>query len=216
MPNYNKITADAFSKLQLGAGIVCRNFTPANPGDVQDADIMFATTGGVSFAAKPTYTDYGEDVDNCPTNVKELKRVDGWEASLSGTALTIDTASAKQLVGPADAADNKITPRDQLKDADFADIWWVGEMSDGGVACVHLLNALSTDGFSLQTTNKGKGQFAFAFTGHYSIKSQDTPPFEIYLIPAASVNHAAIEGQAVVAELADEQVANRVEGEVSE
>lgn len=206
MGKYNKITADAFAKLQLGAGIVCKSFTPAKPAPVEDKDILFATTGGLSFTAKPTYTDYGEDVDNCPANVMELKRLESYEASMSGTALTIDTAGAKSFVGAADVSGNKVTPRNELKTSDFADIWWVGEMGDGGVAAVKLINALSTDGFSLQTTDKGKGQFAFAYTGHYSIENQDTPPFEIYVIPATSMTQEAKQGQAVA--VADDTAAD--------
>ena len=44
-----------------------------------------------------------------------------------------------------------------------------------------MLNGLSTGGFSLQSANDGKGQFAFTFTGHYSIADQDKVPFEVYV-----------------------------------
>ena len=115
MSGFNKITADAFEKLQFGAGIVCKTFDPAKPAAVADENILFATSGGIKFEAKPTYTDYGEDIDNCPKNMKELKRLDSWEATLSGTALTIDTASATQVTGAADASGNKVTPRNDVK-----------------------------------------------------------------------------------------------------
>ena len=46
------------------------------------------------------------------------------------------------------------------KDTDFSDIWWVGDRSDGGLVAICLRNALSTGGFSLQTTKNGKGQIA--------------------------------------------------------
>lgn len=186
MSGFNKITADAFEKLQFGAGIVCTEFTPEKPAAVADDKILFATSGGVSFKATPTYTDYGEDMDNCPANMKELKHLESFEAVLSGTALTIDGASAKKLVGAADSATDKVTPRNELKQSDFSDIWWVGEYGADGCVAVHLINALSTDGFSLQTGDKAKGQFAFSFTGHYSINAQDTPPFEIYIVKTAT------------------------------
>lgn len=198
MSGFNKITADAFEKLQFGAGIVCTDFNPAEPAAVADEKIMFATSGGVSFKATPTYTDYGEDMDNCPANMKELKHLESWEAVLSGTALTIDGASAKKLVGAADSATNKVTPRNELKQIDFSDIWWVGEYGADGCVAVHLINALSTDGFSLQTGDKAKGQFAFSFTGHYGINAQDTPPFEIYIVKTATQELQG-EGQEVAA-----------------
>lgn len=197
MSGFNKITADAFAKLQFGAGIVCKTFDPAKPAAVADDAILFATSGGIKFEAKPTYTDYGEDIDNCPKNMKELKRLDGWEATLSGTALTIDAESAKKVTGAADVSGNKVTPRNEVKLTDFSDVWWVGNYGEDGCAAVRLINALSTDGFSLQTGDKAKGQFPFAFTGHYGIDSQDTPPFELYIVQTSTVAHAAEDGRAV-------------------
>lgn len=196
MSGFNKITADAFEKLQFGAGIVCKTFDPAKPAAVADENILFATSGGIKFEAKPTYTDYGEDIDNCPKNMKELKRLDSWEATLSGTALTIDAASATQVTGAADASGNKVAPRNDVKLTDFSDVWWVGNYGEDGCAAVHLINALSTDGFSLQTGDKAKGQFPFAFTGHYSIDSQDTPPFELYIVKTSTVVSNAADGGA--------------------
>ena len=55
-----------------------------------------------------------------------------------------------------------------------------GTGGDGFVA-VHMLNALSTGGFNLQTTDKAKGAFEFEFTGHYSMDAQDKVPFEVYI-----------------------------------
>ena len=72
---FSRIPETAFQNLQLNAGILLRDFTPGT-GTVEDADILGATTGGVSFNATPTYSDFGEDVDNAPVNVKELKRLD--------------------------------------------------------------------------------------------------------------------------------------------
>ena len=43
------------------------------------------------------------------------------------------------------------------------------------------MNALSTGGFQIQTGDKTKGQFAFEYTAHYSMKNQDKVPFEIYI-----------------------------------
>ena len=81
----------------------------------------------------------------------------------------------------------KITPRDTLAAADFSDIWWVGDYSDkngatnGGYIAIHLKNALSTGGFSIQSGDKAKGQFAFEYTAHYSISNTDAVPYEIYI-----------------------------------
>lgn len=186
---FTKIPSDAFQKLQINAGILTTDFTPAT-GTIGEAGQIGATTGGINFTATPTYTDYGEDIDNCPKNMKELKKLDSWEAKMTGTFVNADTAIAKRLCGAADNGTTdttKVTPRNDLKDADFDDIWLVGDYSDkngetnGGFIAIKLINALSTGGFQLKTADKSKGQFAFEFTGHYSMSAQDTVPFEIYI-----------------------------------
>ena len=186
---FTKIPSDTFQKLQINAGILTTDFTPAT-GTIGEAGQIGATTGGVNFTATPTYSDFGEDIDNCPKNMKELKKLDSWEVKMTGTFVNADTAIAKRLCGAADIGTpdtTKVTPRNELKDADFADIWLVGDYSDkngetnGGFIAIKLLNALSTGGFQLKTADKAKGQFAFEFTGHYSMSAQDTVPFEIYI-----------------------------------
>lgn len=186
---FTRIPETAFQKLQLNAGILLSSFTPAT-GEITESALLGATSGGVNFTATPTYSDFGEDIDNCPVNVKELKRLDNWDVKMSGTFITVDIASAKLLIGSADAdtADaTKLVPRNDLADSDFKDIWWVGDYSDkngdsnGGFVAIHMLNGLSTGGFQLQSGNRAKGQFAFEFTGHYSIEAQDVVPFEVYV-----------------------------------
>ena len=186
---FTKIPSDAFQKLQINAGILTTDFIPAT-GTIGESGQIGATTGGVNFTATPTYSDFGEDIDNCPKNMKELKKLDSWEAKMTGTFVNADTAIAKLLCGAADIGTSdttKVTPRNDLKGADFDDIWLVGDYSDkngetnGGFIAIKLINALSTGGFQLQTSDKAKGRFAFEFTGHYSMSAQDTVPFEIYI-----------------------------------
>lgn len=186
---FTKIPSDAFQKLQINAGILTTDFTPAT-GTIGSAGQIGATTGGVNFTATPSYSDFGEDIDNCPKNMMELKKLESWEVKMGGTFVNADTAIAKMLCGAADINSQdstKITPRNDVLAADFDDIWLVGDYSDkngetnGGFIAIKLLNALSTGGFQMQTADKSKGQFAFEFTGHYSMSAQDTVPFEIYI-----------------------------------
>jgi hypothetical protein len=193
MAKYTKIAADTFKKLQLNAGMLCTSFEPTT-AEVVDSNILAATSGGVNFTATPSFTDFGEDIDNCPKNTRELKRLDSWEVKLSGTAVTVDTKTAKSFIGLADIAATKVTPRNDLKTDDFADLWWVGDYSDvnvdggssakAGFIAIHMINALSTGGFQLQTADKEKGTFSFEYTAHYSMAAQDTVPFEVYVSPA--------------------------------
>ena len=78
-----------------------------------------------------------------------------------------------------------MTPRRDLKQADFTDLWWVGDRADGGCVAIQIKNALSTGGFSLQTTKNGKGQLSVELTGHVSIDAQDTMPMVFYSLDAS-------------------------------
>lgn len=184
---YTQIPQNTFKNLQLNAGIIVSSFNPTN-GEVDG--IVGATTGGISFNASPEYSDFGEDIDNCPKNTKELKKLTDWGVTMTGTFVSVTKDLAKQLVavGDVDAEDEThIIPRSDLLLTDFTDIWFVGDYSDvntgasAGFLAIHLFNALSTGGFSIQTGDKAKGNFAFEFTGHFSLDAQDTVPFEIYV-----------------------------------
>ena len=126
---YTKIPETTFQNIQLNAGVLLSSFNPES-ATVADASIIGATTGGINFTATPTYNDFGEDIDNCPKNMKELKKLDAWEISLSGTYVTVDANAVKALVGAADVSGNKITPRNDLNLTDFIDVWWVGDYLD--------------------------------------------------------------------------------------
>ena len=183
---YTKIPETTFQNLQLNAGVLLSAFNPES-ATVANESIIGATTGGVNFTATPAFSDYGEDIDNCPKNMKELKKLDAWEISMSGTYVTVDANAVKSLVGAADVSGNKITPRNDVLLSDFTDVWWVGDYSDqngetnGGFVAIHMMNALSTGGFAIQSSDNGKGNFAFTYTAHYSMSAQGTVPFEVYV-----------------------------------
>lgn len=177
---FTRIPEDTFQGLQLDAGILLRNFDPANPASWTDADIICATTGGINPQCIATYSDMGEDVDNCPLNMKELKHLDGWDCRIATTALGNDPETIRLALGAADKAGKRIVPRRELKQSDFSDLWWVGDRADGGFVAICLKNALSTGGFSLQTTKNGKGQIAIEITGHVSITAQNVVPMQFY------------------------------------
>ena len=208
---YTQIPADTFQKLQLNAGILVDSFTPAT-GEI--GNILGATTGGITFNANPTYSDFGEDVDNCPNNMKELKHLDGYDPTMSGTFLTCSPTLAKLLAGAA-AADAdvtyKIVPRNDVLAGDFSDVWWIGDYSDvnsdgtnvtAGFLAIHLMNALNQGGFQITTEKNAKGQLAFEFHGHYSMAAQDTVPYEIYCKTGSAPDRPVITLDKHVLELA--------------
>lgn len=189
MGKFTVIPQSTFEEMQLDAGVVLTQFNPASPDAPADADIVCATTGGIQVACTPTFSDLGEDVDNCPGNTKELKHLDGWDCTMTFTSLGTSPTAIKLTLGAADidtSDQTKIIPRKDLKQADFADIWWVGDRMDGGLVAVRLINALSTGGFSLQTTKNGKGQISVTLTGHISIEEQTVMPMEFYSADATA------------------------------
>lgn len=183
---FTKIPETTFQNLQLNAGVLLSAFDPTKPA-VDKKAIIGATSGGVNFTATPTFSDRGEGIDNCPKNMKELKKLDAWGIGMSGSYVTVDVNAVKSLISAADVQGNKITPRNDVLAEDFVDLWWVGDYSDengetnGGFVAIHMMNTLSTGGFSIQSSDKGKGTFAFTYTAHYSMNAQETVPFEVYV-----------------------------------
>ena len=190
---YTVIPQDTFDAMQLDAGVLLYNFDPANPAAPSDQDIICATTGGINPVCAPTYSDLGEDVDNVPVNMMELKHLDGWECTLAFTSLDTSPEGIRLALGAADvnATSGAITPRSKVELADFQDIWWVGDKADGGLVAIQLKNALSTDGFNLQTTKNGKGQTSCTLTGHVSINDQSTMPMVFYSLDAPTVTYTS-------------------------
>lgn len=187
MAKYTRIPENTFKELQMNAGILVDSFDPTT-GEV--GNLIGATTGGIQFADTPEYSDFGEDIDNCPKNTMELKKMDSREVVMSGTFVSVTAKSAKMLSGSADVDpfdETHIIPRRDLLMKDFSTIWFVGDYSNintganAGFLAIKLFNALNTSGFAIQTGDKAKGTFSFSFTGHYSMDAQDIVPYEIYV-----------------------------------
>lgn len=187
---FTKVSADAFDELQLDAGVLLSSFDLTKPYTVPDDDDIIATTsGGINPTCVPTYSDFGEDVDNVPNNMMEFKHLDGWDCAMAFTSLKFNADNTKLSLGAADVTSitggiKKITPRGNLKLTDFSDLWWVGDKANGGAFAIKLINGLSTGGLSIQSTKNGKGTSSVTITGHVSLAHQDIMPMEFYDIPA--------------------------------
>lgn len=187
---FTKVSADAFDELQLDAGVLLSSFDLADPYTAPDDDDIIATTsGGINPTCVPTYSDFGEDVDNVPNNMMEFKHLDGWDCAMAFTSLKFNADNTKLSLGAADVTSitggiKKITPRGNLKLTDFSDLWWVGDKANGGAFAIKLINGLSTGGLSIQSTKNGKGTSSVTITGHVSLAHQDIMPMEFYDIPA--------------------------------
>lgn len=194
MGNFTRISSDAFDALQLDAGVLLSSFDPNNPyATPADSAIICTTSGGINPTCVPTYSDFGEDVDNVPNNMKEFKHLDGWDCAMAFTSIKFNDAGVKLALGAADVTTltngvKKILPRRNVLSSDFADLWWVGDKADGGAAAIRLKNALSTGGFGLQTSKNSKGTLSMTITGHVSLYAQNDMPMEFYDIPAETAS----------------------------
>lgn len=180
---FTKISAKAFESMQINAGVVLNKFDPEGKTESEDADIICATSGGVTAECKPNITDLGDDVDNCPKNTAEMMEIEDWDCTLAFTALNVTTDVLKLALGAADVTGKTVKPRMTIdptaNTGDFKTIWWVGDTLDGGFVAVKLLNALSTGGLSLKTTDKGKGNLSVTLTGCVRM-GEDAVPMEFY------------------------------------
>lgn len=183
MGKFTVIPQNTFDALQMDAGVLLKTFDPSNPVAPADEDIICATTGGINPTCVPTYSDFGEDVDNVPLNMMEFKHLDSWECKIATTGLGTSAELIRLALGAADIVnDNKVVPRATIKLTDYSDLWWVGDKANGGCVAIQLKNALSTGGFSLQTTKNAKGTVGIEITGHVSINAQAEIPMVFYSI----------------------------------
>ncbi len=189
---FTQVPVEVQEALQKNAGILLTEF---NPRAVIDAtykstmreNILLATNGGVQFTDTPEYADGAEGIDNMPTNTAELKEISGREVKCSGTGKSVSSEAMVRLMGAASKeTDNTgltvFTPTDVLGISHFKTLWYVCDYgTKGGFIAIEMKRTLNTDGFSMQTANKDKGDFAFGFVAHYSIDNIDEVPYKIYM-----------------------------------
>lgn len=194
MAKFTKMNPDDFKHMTWDAGIIMDSFEPST-GTVTLSSIRWATTGDNSFSATRDLTDMGEDINNCPEGTMQLQRANAWQAQLSGTAVTITTAEVAEFLGNADidtSDTTKIVPRTDLLLSDFKDKWLLVNYSEyngetkGGWVAIHLLNALSTDGFTGNFGKNANGQFPYTLRAFYDMDDMDTVPFEVYIKPGTA------------------------------
>ena len=190
-----QLPVNLWKTIGINAGVLLSEFD-LETFSVDKSKIIGATTGTVTFNAQPSYSDFGEDINNCPKNTKELMQLDDWDIKLSGTFVSATAESTKRLMALADADGddaNHLVPRstvDILKD--FHDIWFVfdyGDVHTGanpGRYVIHMKDTLSSGGFQVQTDDKEKTKWPFEFTAHFSVDAEDDVPFEVYVIPGTA------------------------------
>ena len=190
MPLKTGLTDRTIVNLQLNAGVLLTKYTKGT--DIEEDDIIGATRGGGSFTAVPTV--HQAAVDGAPTYTKGLERVDDWVVTLNATMVEVnDDAISRALgvgvvkteTGSGTTKDTTFTVKRTVNDADYKDLYWVGDLSNGHNVVIKIKNALNTSGLNLTFTDRGEGTYALALIGHFTVDDLDTAPFELTIERAA-------------------------------
>ena len=184
MPLKTGLTERTIVNLQLNAGVLLTAYTKGT--DIEEDDIIGATRGGGSFTAVPTI--HQAAVDGAPTYTKGLERVDDWVITLNATMVELnDDAVSRALgvgvvkteTGSGTTKDTTFTVKRTVNDADYKDLYWVGDLSNGQNVVIKIKNALNTSGFNLTFSDRGEGTYTLALIGHFTTDDLDTAPFEL-------------------------------------
>ena len=176
---YSRITKEQFDEMQFGVGVLTRSFD-VNNSALDDNDILCATTGGISLNIVAEYEDLSEDVYMMTPGTMEMMLLTGWQVDAEFTTVTESAGMFKFMLGAADV-ESGITPRLELHDSDFGDIWWIGDKVDDGFVAIRFINALSDDGISLTATSRENGTVSVHIKAHGSLEDDmDAIPVEIY------------------------------------
>ena len=189
------LRSETFENLQLNAGIVLVDFDYSAIADanalktaivsaVNDGTkILGATRGGGSFVVTREIRE--PDVDGRRYSFKGGRFVDSADARLSTTLVEITPGNIKRVLGNAtETTTGKKTivkMHTQIQDSDYLpNIVWVGDLADGRMVAITLLNALNVADFTLTYTDKGEGTLAAEFHAHQArVEDYDEAPFEI-------------------------------------
>lgn len=190
--NYTQIPININEELQKNAGILLTEFDPKAVIDDSYIEsmrekILLATDGGVQFNDEVDYSDSAEGIDNMPTGTMEGMEVDSRNVHIAGTGKTLSKNNIPYLMGAVDHEEEEAgldvyTPRDDLKVADFKELWYVCDYGvEGGFIAIHMKNTLNTSGLSIKSNNKGKGEMSFDFKAHYSSADTSEVPYKLYI-----------------------------------
>lgn len=189
------LRTETFENLQLNAGIVLVNFDYSTITDAtalktaiasaieDESKILGATRGGGTFVVTREIRE--PDIDGRRYSFKGGRFVDSADARLSTTLIELTPGNIVKTLGNATASTSgkktTITMHTAIQDTDYlTNIVWVGDLADGRMVAIKLLNAFNTADFSLTYTDKGEGTLAAEFHAHQSdVDDYDNAPFEI-------------------------------------
>ena len=189
------LRSETFENLQLNAGIFIKNLDYSAISDASalktaiataitaGTNIIGATRGGGSFVA--TRETREPEADGKRYSYKGGRFVDSADARLSTTLIEITPANLVMALGGATATTSgkktTIKMHTAIQNSDYIDaLTWFGDLSDGRLVAITLLNALNTSDFNLTFTDKGEGTLPVELHAHQaSVADYDEAPFEI-------------------------------------
>lgn len=196
---YSGFTEATAENLLLDAGVFFVNYeidTDTFETAVTGGKLLGATRGGGNFTATPTIRKI--EVDGVKGAAKGLQVIDEWVVNITANVLEVtkEALSKALTASEVDTSTNEnydiIKAKNYIELTDYIDnITWVGKLS--GTAepvIIQVLNAINTQGLTLQTQDKNEAVIAMTFTGHYDAAELDNPPFAIYY-PKTIVNTVA-------------------------
>lgn len=187
---YSGFNAETAENLLLDAGAFFANYDVKQDTfdtAVTAGKLIGATRGGGKFEAKPNIR--AIEIDGVKGVAKGLQVIDDWVVTLEANILEIKketlikgltTAVATEDAEIAEyeiiTANNYIALEDYLENVTF-----IGKISGKDKPIIiQVLNALNTEGLSLQTKDKDEAVIALKFAGAYDPSTLDSPPFRIY------------------------------------
>ena len=194
----NALRKETFDNLQLNAGIFVKNLSYASITDAtalktaianiitsgsNPAGVLIgATRGGGTFTV--TREMRTPEIDGMRYKFKGGNFVDSVDAYLSTTVVEVTPENVADLLGGTATPSGKKTTvkmETAISSSDYlTNLCWIGDLSDGRMVLICLLNALNTADFTLTFSDKSEGTLAVEFHACQSnVNDYDEAPFEV-------------------------------------
>lgn len=197
----NALRKATFDKLQLNVGCFLKNYDYSAITDadalrediadkIEDGELLLgATSGGGNFTVGREMRN--PEIDGLRYRFKGGTFVDSADPQLSTTLVETTPENFALALGGEITGSGKIKtvkmPTALADEAYLNNLVWVGELADGTMCLINLLNALNTADVTFTFSDKGEGKLAVEFHGcQDEVKDYDYAPFEVVFFDHAS------------------------------
>lgn len=182
----SSINAKTYENMQLGAGILVKDYNPETD-PLSTATLIGATSGGSTFSAVPTLRNIAENLDGNIGNVMGLMDIDSWEIKLTTTLKEFTPENVALALGSAKttvlSGGTKITGMTSIEKASYIkSITWVGNIAGGKFVAIQVRNVLNMNGMSFKCEDKGDGSLEVEFTPFFDPANMEEVPFDVIFL----------------------------------